>query len=149
MTPLANAGNAPAAAGPGNDVTGTKTGVANSWDNLRAVGSPDQWRDAGPEARVAGVQPRMVFEPVNEVELATALRYADSAGLSVIPRGSGSKLGWGNPPTRADLVLSTARLNRVIEHAWADLTVSVEAGCTFQQLQKTVSPHGQRIARDT
>jgi glycolate oxidase FAD binding subunit len=148
MTPLANAGNAPAAAGPGNDVTGTKTGVANSWDNLRAVGSPDQWRDAGPEDRVAGVQPTMVFEPVNEVELATALRYADSAGLSVIPRGSGSKLGWGNPPTRADLVLSTARLNRVIEHAWADLTVSVEAGCTIGTLQDTLAQHGQRIAID-
>ena len=148
MTPLANAGNAPAAAGPGNDVTGTETGVSNSWDNLRAVGSPDQWRDAGPEDRVAGVQPTMVFEPVNEVELATALRYADSAGLSVIPRGSGSKLGWGNPPTRADLVLSTARLNRVIEHAWADLTVSVEAGCTIETLQDTLAQHGQRIAID-
>jgi glycolate oxidase FAD binding subunit len=142
MTPLANAVNA------GNDVTGTETGAANSWDNLRAVGSPDQWRDAGPEDRVAGVQPTMVFEPANEVELATALRYADSAGLSVIPRGSGSKLGWGNPPTRADLVLSTARLNRVIEHAWADLTVSVEAGCTIGTLQDTLAQHGQRIAID-
>ncbi|MBV9733196.1 MAG: FAD-binding oxidoreductase [Verrucomicrobia bacterium] len=148
MTPLANAGNAPAAAGPGNDVTGTETGVANSWDNLRTVGSPDQWREAGPEDRIAGVQPTMVFEPVNEVELATALRYADSAGLSVIPRGSGSKLGWGNPPTRADLVLSTTRLNRVIEHAWADLTVSVEAGCTIGTLQDTLAQHGQRIAID-
>src|SRR5258707_4724767 len=41
-----------------------------------------------------------------------------------------------------------ARLNQVIEHAWADLTVSVEAGCTFQQLQNTLSQHGQRIAVD-
>jgi glycolate oxidase FAD binding subunit len=90
----------------------------------------------------------MVFEPINEVELAAALREADSAGLSVIPRGSGSKLGWGNPPTRADLVLSTARLNRVIEHAWADLTVSVEAGCTIGTLQDTLAQHGQRVAID-
>jgi glycolate oxidase FAD binding subunit len=112
------------------------------------IGSPDQWRDAGPEDNVAGVQPTMVFEPVNEVELATALRDADSAGLSVIPRGSGSKLGWGNPPIRADLVLSTARLNRVIEHASADLTVSVEAGCTIGTLQDTLAQHGQRIAID-
>jgi glycolate oxidase FAD binding subunit len=151
MTPLANAenaGNAPAAAGPGNGATSAETGAANPWDNLRTVGSPDQWRDAGPEDRIAGVQPTMVFEPINEVELATALRYADSAGLSVIPRGSGSKLGWGNPPTRADMVLSTTRLNRVIEHAWADLTVSVEAGCTIGTLQDTLAQHGQRIAID-
>jgi glycolate oxidase FAD binding subunit len=148
MTPLANAGNAPATAGPGNDATGMETGTPNPWDNLRTIGSPDQWCDAGPEDHVAGVQPTMIFEPVNEVELATVLRYADSAGLSVIPRGSGSKLGWGNPPTRADLVLSTARLNRVLEHAWADLTVSVEAGCTIGTLQDTLAQHGQRIAID-
>jgi glycolate oxidase FAD binding subunit len=122
--------------------------VANPWEKLRTIGSPDQWRDAGPEDNVAGVQPTMVFEPINEVELATALRYADSAGLSVIPRGSGSKLSWGNPPIRADLVLSTARLNRVIEHASADLTVSVEAGCTIGTLQDTLAQHGQRVAID-
>jgi glycolate oxidase FAD binding subunit len=90
----------------------------------------------------------MIFEPVTEAELATVLRYADSAGLSVIPRGNGSKLGWGNSPVRADLVLSTVRLNRVIEHAWADLTVSVEAGCTIETLQETLAQHGQRIAID-
>jgi len=90
----------------------------------------------------------MVFEPANEGEIAGALRYADAAGLSVIPRGSTSKLAWGNPPTRADLVLSTVRLNRVIEHAWADLTVSVEAGCTMAALQETLAQHGQHIAID-
>ena len=145
MTPFVNAGNAVSA---GNDANGTETRVANPWEALRTIGNQDQWRDAGPEDNVSGVQPTMVFEPVNEVELATALRYADSAGLSVIPRGSGSKLGWGNPPSRADLVLSTARLNRVIEHAWADLTVSVEAGCTIGTLQDTLAQHGQRVAID-
>lgn len=133
---------------PSVTATGTETGITNLWDKLRAIGNPDQWRNAGPEDNVAGVQPRMVFEPVNEVELATALRYADSAGLSVIPRGNGSKLAWGNPPTRADLVLSTVRLNRLIEHAWADLTVSAEAGCTIGALQETLAQHGQSIAID-
>jgi len=133
---------------PSVTATGTETGTTNLWDKLRTIGNPDQWRDAGPEDDVAGVQPRMVFEPVNEVELATALRYADSAGLSVIPRGNGSKLAWGNPPIRADLVLSTVRLNRLIEHAWADLTVSAEAGCTIGTLQETLAQHGQSIAID-
>jgi glycolate dehydrogenase FAD-binding subunit len=133
---------------PSAGAIGKETGVANPWDKLRTIGTSDQWRDAGPEDHVAGVQPTMVFEPINEVELARALRYADSDGLSVIPRGSGSKLGWGNPPNRADLVLSTARLNRVIEHAWADLTVSVEAGCTIGTLQDTLAQHEQRVAID-
>jgi glycolate oxidase FAD binding subunit len=40
------------------------------------------------------------------------------------------------------------RQNRVIEHAWADLTVTVEAGCTVAQLQRTLAEHGQRLAVD-
>jgi FAD/FMN-containing dehydrogenase len=63
-----------------------------------------------------------------------------------MPRSGGTKTCWGNPPVRADLILSTARLNRVIEYAWADLTVNVEAGCTVQNLQNTLAEHGQRIA---
>ena len=41
----------------------------------------------------------MVFEPGNETELAAALRCADAAGLSVVPRGGGTKTSWGNPPS--------------------------------------------------
>jgi glycolate oxidase FAD binding subunit len=128
--------------------TGMDKGSAAWWDDLRGIAGAEQVRSAGPGDRVAGVQPDAVFEPGSEKELAAALRYADAAGLSVVPRGGGTKTGWGNPPGRADLILSTARLNRVIEHAWADLTVSVEAGCTFQQLQNTLSQHGQCIAVD-
>ena len=97
---------------------------------------------------VTGVQPKLVVEPGTERELAEVLRLANEAGLAVIPRGGGTKIGWGNPPVRADLILSTARLNEIIEHAWADLTVTVEAGCSFQKLQETLAQHGQRLALD-
>src|SRR5437016_5088162 len=39
-------------------------------------------------------------------------------------------------------------MTEIIEHAWADLTVSVQAGCTIQRLQETLSQHGQRLALD-
>jgi len=97
---------------------------------------------------VAGVQPALVIEPGTEKVLAGILRLSNEAGLAVIPRGGGTKMGWGNAPSRADLILSTARMNAVIEHAWADLTVSVEAGCTIQRLQETLAQHGQRLALD-
>jgi glycolate oxidase FAD binding subunit len=128
--------------------SGAGAGLASSWDDLRTIGSPDQWREAGPEDAVAGVQPRMIFEPRNETEVATALRVANDAGLSVIPRGGGTKTAWGNPPARADLLLSTVRMNQVIEHAWADLTVSVETGCTIGTLQNALAQYGQQIAVD-
>ena len=97
---------------------------------------------------VAGVQPEYVVSPGNEQELAAILACANEAGLSVLPRGGGTKLDWGNPPERAAIVLSTLRLNRVREHAWADLTVIVEAGCAVQTLQETLARHGQRLALD-
>src|SRR5258708_8075028 len=97
---------------------------------------------------VAGAQPELLIEPGTESELAEVLRLSNDAGLAVVPRGGGTKLGWGNSPARADLILSTARLNEILEYAWADLTVSVEAGCTIQRLQETLAQHGQRLALD-
>jgi len=98
---------------------------------------------------VAGVKPKLVVVPGNESELAEALRLVSDAGLTAIPRGGGTKIGWGNPPSRADIIFSTARLNEITEHAWADLTVSVGAGCTIQTLQETLAQHGQRLALDS
>jgi glycolate oxidase FAD binding subunit len=97
---------------------------------------------------IIGVQPKALVAPSNERELAEVLRLSNEAGLAVIPCGGGTKRGWGNPPSRADLVLSTARLNEITEHAWADLTVTVEAGCTIQKLQESLAQHGQRLALD-
>ena len=97
---------------------------------------------------IADVQPKLVIEPGTETELAAVIRLLNEAGLSVIPRGSSTKISWGNPPTRADIILSTARFNQIIEHAWADLTVTVQAGCTLQKLQETLAQHGQRLAVD-
>src|SRR5438874_799608 len=97
---------------------------------------------------VVGAQPKLVIEPGTERELVNVLLLSNYAGLAVIPRGGGTKPGWGNSPTHADLILSTARMTEIIEHAWADLTVTVEAGCTIQRLQETLGQHGQRLALD-
>ena len=115
---------------------------------FRAILGPDSLRAAAAADAVCGVQPRLVLEPTSEQQLAAVLRLANDAGLAVIPRGGGTKISWGNPPPRADIILSTARLDKIIEHAWADLTVSVEAGCTIHKLQSALAQHGQRLALD-
>src|SRR5580704_9100342 len=113
---------------------------------FRAILGADLVRVATSADGVCGVTPRLVIEPTSEQQIAAALRFANGAGLAVIPRGGGTKLCWGNPPSRADVILSTARLDKIIEHPWADLTVSVEAGCTIQKLQTALALHGQRLA---
>jgi glycolate oxidase FAD binding subunit len=122
--------------------------TSSTEQRLAAIVGSGNLRVATEADRVANLLPRFVVEPGTEQELAVALAFANEAGLSVIPRGGGTKLDWGNPPRSADLLLSTARLNRILEHAWADLTVTVEAGCTLQFLQETLSKHGQRLAFD-
>jgi glycolate oxidase FAD binding subunit len=117
-------------------------------EKLIALVGPNNFRPATPADQVSGVQPQFILEPAKESQLAEVLRLANEAGLAVIPRGGGTKLTWGNPPSRADLILSTARLNKIIEHAWADLTVTVEAGCIIQKLQEILAQHGQRLALD-
>ena len=116
--------------------------------SIIALLGPEHVRPASPADAVSGVRPKLVVDPGTEKELAEVLRLSNEAGLAVIPRGGGTKLGWGNPPARADVILSTARLSAIIEHAWADLTVTVEAGCTIQRLQETLAQHGQRLALD-
>jgi len=119
-----------------------------SWPELGQIVGKEHLREATPADAIDGVAPQMVAEPGTAEELARALRWARDARLKVAPRGGGTKLGWGNAPTACDLVLSTTRLNRVLEHAWADMTVIVEAGCTVDALQKTLAQHRQRLALD-
>ncbi len=97
---------------------------------------------------VDGVPPGTIVEPGTPAEVGKVLAWASRERLAVIPRGGGTKIGWGNPPRRADLVLSTARLDRVLEHAWADMTATVQAGCNVAQFQRTLAEHGQRLALD-
>jgi glycolate oxidase FAD binding subunit len=127
------------------------TSVAGSeaaWSDLRAISGAEHMRAATPEDAVDGIQPQMVIEPGSPDEMARVLKTASSAGLQVIPRGGATKMDWGNPPRSGDLIVSTRRLNRIVEHAWGDMTATVEAGCTLRQLQQTLAEHGQRLALD-
>ncbi len=119
-----------------------------AWSDLRAIGGAEHMRAATPEDAVDGVQPQMVIEPGSPDEIARVLKTATGAGLQVIPRGGATKMDWGNPPRGGDLLISTRRLNRIVEHAWGDMTATVEAGCTLRQLQQTLAEHGQRLALD-
>ncbi len=122
--------------------------VETAWSDLRVLVGAERFRTSKLEEAVDDVLPHMFIEPANPEEVAGALKIATGAGLQVIPRGGATKMDWGNPPRSGELMLSTRRLNRVVEHAWADMTATVEAGCTLQQLQQTLAEHGQRLALD-
>ena len=105
-------------------------------------------REAGPDDAVAGVAPRFVARPGDVAEAAAVMRAAAAEGLAAVPRGAGTRLAWGSPPDRCDLVIDTRRLNRVLEHAAGDLVARVQAGVGMDQLAEVLAAAGQRLALD-
>lgn len=97
---------------------------------------------------VAGVRPQIVVEPGSETEVAAVLAFANREGLNVVPRGGGTQLALGAPPTRVDILLSTARLQQIVEHAPHDQTVTVEAGLPLTTLQAALAQQKQWLALD-
>jgi glycolate dehydrogenase FAD-binding subunit len=81
---------------------------------------------------------------------ATAQEAAEllAAGGRVRIRGGGTRAGWGHAMPPPDLVLSTAGLNRIVEHNEGDLTAVVEAGVPLREAQQRFAAAGQMLALD-
>src|SRR6185503_16635691 len=92
--------------------------------------------------------PAVVLEPADVQILGEMLRWANQERLSVVVRGAGTKLGWGNPPVRVDAVLSTLKLRAPVEHTAGDLTASLPAGATLADVNTLLAREGQRLAVD-
>src|SRR5690348_10303371 len=97
---------------------------------------------------VDGKEPRLIAEPASLEEAAGVLRGAAEEGLAVIPRGSGTKMGLGNVPRAADLVLLTRGLAGILDYTPADLTITVRAGTRLADLQEALGKEGQFLALD-
>jgi glycolate oxidase FAD binding subunit len=104
--------------------------------------------DAGPADAVDGVPPSLVARPASTAEVADVLRAAAAAGLAVVARGRGTKMSWGRPPERVDLVVDLSRMAAVQDHAAGDLIVDVQAGTPLAAVQDAVAAAGQRLALD-
>lgn len=126
----------------------TKLTSAQTVNALRGIVLQGNLREGNSSDEVCGILPELCVEPANQAELAQVLKYSGQAQLRVAPRGGGTKLGWGNTPRAVDLMISTAKLSRILEHAPGDMTVSAEAGVTIAQLQNALALHGQRLALD-
>jgi glycolate oxidase FAD binding subunit len=120
------------------------------WQLLESILSPDQLVAAEQNRThiIDGFAPLPVVFPHTIEQLAETIRFAATDNLAIIPCGGGSKLNIGNLPRRASFFLSTARLNNLLEHQAADLTTSVQAGCTLATLQAEIGKHGQCLPID-
>lgn len=99
-------------------------------------------------AAIDGRAPRWLVTPASLDELSRVVALAHDAGLAVIPRGSGSALELGRPPSHLDLVLDLRGLSRVLEYSPDDLTVTAEAGVTAGALASVLAAHRQFLPID-
>jgi glycolate oxidase FAD binding subunit len=119
------------------------TTTLNIADHLTAITGPQYLRQH---------ENSITVSPANTQQVSEILRFASENNLTVTPTGGSTKQSWGNEiqpnPTKTNIRLELTRLNRVIEHPWQDLTCTVQAGCTWQQLQQALAKHGQFVALD-
>jgi glycolate oxidase FAD binding subunit len=106
-------------------------------------------READPASdAVAGVVPAFAASPASTEEASALLRAAAAHGLAVVPRGAGTGLGWGAPPSSCDLAVDTRLMDQVIEHAAGDLVARAQAGVTIGQLASVLAEARQQLAVD-
>ncbi|MFB2897646.1 FAD-binding oxidoreductase [Aerosakkonemataceae cyanobacterium BLCC-F50] len=92
--------------------------------------------------------PSCVVYPNTQEELGEIITCAHKNRWRVLPYGNASKLSWGGLTKNIDLIISTKRLNRIVEHAIGDLTLTVEAGAKFADIQEIVAKEKQFLALD-
>ncbi|MFF4617284.1 FAD-binding oxidoreductase [Nonomuraea jabiensis] len=105
-------------------------------------------RQAGADDAVNGVRPRWVALPETVEEISAVLRACAERDLAAVPAGGGTKLHWGAPPERCDVLIDLCCMNSLIEHAAGDLVVRAQAGLTMDALAAALAEQGQELALD-
>lgn len=114
-----------------------------SWENLTPTQKQNLQRSIDSKSH-----PSCVVYPHSQAELAAVITTANSHQWRVLTWGSGSKINWGGLAENIDIIVSTEHINQLIEHAVGDLTVTVEAGMKFAQIQEILAKSGQTLALD-
>ena len=86
-----------------------------------------------------------VVRPANTAQLAAAVKATTEAGHAIGPRGGGMSYTGGYTQQKPGAVLfDLSAMNRILDINEADMTVTVEAGCTWAQLYDVLRPRGLR-----
>ncbi|MDQ2840902.1 MAG: FAD-binding oxidoreductase [Acidobacteriota bacterium] len=90
----------------------------------------------------------VALTPASAQELAGVLRSTAASARPISVVGNNSKCLMGGPSQGGGVVISTSQLNRVLQYEPNDLTVSVEAGMRWADLQLLLAARGQMVALD-
>ncbi|MCX7681085.1 MAG: FAD-binding protein [Anaerolineae bacterium] len=86
--------------------------------------------------------PEVVVKPASAREVAAIMRLANRELIPVTPRGAGSGLSCGAVPVFGGILLSTERMNRILEIDTENMVVVVEPGVITNEINQAVEPYG-------
>ncbi|MCL6707536.1 FAD-binding oxidoreductase [Pseudomonas sp. R2.Fl] len=91
-----------------------------------------------PENFAAGV----MAQPGSAEAAAALVRWCRDEEVAIVPQGGLTGLVGGNVSHAGEVILSSARLNRILAIHADEMTVEVEAGVALEALQQALLPHG-------
>lgn len=109
---------------------------------------PQRWQDQVTAAYVGDAASLPKVSPQTVKDLAAVVALAHQTHWKLLIAGQGTKLSWGIPAQKIDLLLSTQHLHQLVDHAAGDMTVTAQAGMTFATLQTILAKHNQWIPLD-
>jgi len=83
-----------------------------------------------------------VVQPDKIEQVQKIVRYADSEGIPIVTRGSGSGMSGQSVPIKGGIVMDMKRMNRILEVNLADVYCRVEPGVVDAKLNSVLKPHG-------
>jgi glycolate oxidase FAD binding subunit len=116
-------------------------------DQLRGL-LGDELVHEEPPVRVDTHELGVVVRPSDGEALGAALAALCAHDLAVVVSGGGTRLSLGNPPRRADLLLSTQAIAGVDVFDIEDGVAHVLGGTKLSDLRSTVNPEGWDVSLD-
>ncbi len=113
------------------------------WENVDIA-----WKNRVQKTVENNCIPKYLLTPSDIKSLSHTVRIASKNKWSILPCGNGTKLSWGGVVSDTNLIISTQKLNQVIDHAVSDLTITVEAGIKLGDLQAILGHHNQFLPID-
>ncbi|MCS5525233.1 MAG: FAD-binding protein, partial [Candidatus Poseidoniia archaeon] len=105
-------------------------------------------RDARPDETLSGLTAPTILSPRDQQELLSCVNTARSEGLALVVTGGGTAMGAATPPRALDLLLSTRGLGGRVDARPNDMVVTIGAGATLTELNRTLAASGQRLPLD-
>ena len=109
--------------------------------DLRILG-PDALAGRHPGEDPANLNAGVMAQPASTEAAAALISWCRANHVAIVPQGGLSGLVGGGASRAGEVLLSTARLNRILAIRTDEETVEVESGVTLEALQAMLAPHG-------